>query len=171
MEQVDIINQRAFYASEITRIQFWLSNNKESPKRKSYLLEMEGILVKLREFNKANKRMGENQNTIFGTVCKQSCNKEVLLRVAKEVTSRMNGNEPKSVSLISDADSEMIENYKSLQKKYTELKNGIKSFSSSLDKITMPNKNEPTPEEYKFIQDYNRTIGQIKRDINELLKK
>ena len=162
--------KRDFYAGETLRLQKWLSTNKFHPNRKKYIEELNSIYERLREFNAKNKQNGRDENQIFSMVVRTSIGKEVYDRVLSEAKSRMAGNEPKSVSMLTDKDEEKIEKYDALEKKYSALLNKVKDFYRDVDEMMIPTSGSFENSEWVRIVNFNKQVVKIKKEIELLIQ-
>lgn len=161
---------RDHYANEAMRIQMWLTKNKYNKNRDHYLKELEKVNKKLRELNAQNKHRGMERNNMFFNVVKDCIHKDQFMRIRTEAESRLSGNPPKTISILRDMDEEIIEKYPQLEKKHAAVINKTRSLLKNLDDMMISTKGEFSAVEWNRIQEFNKQILKVKRELNEVIK-
>lgn len=168
--QNEIAAKRQYWANEVSRTSGILSaSGKNHPNRAKQIADWNHASDQLREYNKINKQRGDAEQLMFLQVVKDSMSKEVYNRVSLESKKRLHSHERKCISLLSESDEIILEDYAALKKKYSSMVAKIKATYKRLDYLTMVASESPTPEEWKNVQNFNRHLGKIKREFQEIL--
>lgn len=164
--QKQIAESRNALARKVTDLQLWLGKNPNHHHYERKKNEWNEAMGELRRANDENKNRGHEQEIGIGRVLKESVSKEVYGKARQEWNNRRNGGAPKIVSVISDADWEIIEKYKPLENKYNSIRSKINSLVKELDNKLIPTTGSHSPEQWNNIQNINKHILKIKNELS-----
>ena len=165
----EAVEKRNVLAKKVTELQEWIGKNPNHHHRERKKKEWQNTMDELREMNAINKHRGHDEEIGIATVLRESISKEIYRRAREEYLNRKRGGEPKIISTITDADWEIIEKYKPLEKKYNTLRTKINLFSKELDEMMLSTAGQHSPEQWNNIQNFNKQILKMKREITSIL--
>lgn len=169
-EIIEIQNERIKLAGDVKKIEFWLARNKTHFKYDQKLKDYQQKLNRLREINNFNKQRGQTENLILANIFCDSARKEVYNKAKREVKSRIDGNTPNIISLLTDDESSKIEKFDTILSENIKIKKNIFFIVKGFDEMIIETKGNLSPEEWNRIQNFNKNILKSKRLLNELVK-
>lgn len=168
-EQNETQQKRDAIAKKVVELQAWCGKNKTHHHYARKKEEWNNAMEELRALNALNKNRGfEQQITMFKVVRDSICS-EQYNRIKQEAQSRLNGNPDKVISILRTEDEEIIEKYKPLELKYNKLREKLNLFTKEIDNMMLSTSGSHSPEQWNNIQNYNKQILKMKREVNLLL--